>query len=184
MCLSALIYMCIYRFTRLGRGLYYRYHNGRNSSWVPPSTTIAHSSTHVIIPDPHGAPPTPIPLHQSPSLTSLTPPSLRSLPMLCSHCPGWVCFAEKTNPQCIPYMSTAKSAQQIIGSLLKLVLARDATLGSELSPATSIYHVSVQPCFDKKLEASRLVSDYYEMDRYVSMDTLSLYRYLYVHVYA
>ena len=71
------------------------------------------------------------------------------LPMLSSHCPGFVCFAEKTHPEAIPYISTCRSAQQIAGRLLK---------GHVFPPgsgAGSVYHVTIMPCFDKKLEASR-----------------------------
>ena len=77
------------------------------------------------------------------------------LPMLISQCPGWVCYAEKTSPQVIPYMSSTKSAQQIIGSIMKNVINSENN--------DNYYIVSVQPCFDKKLEASRL--DFYNDDR-------------------
>jgi iron only hydrogenase large subunit-like protein len=45
-----------------------------------------------------------------------------SLPMFTSHCPGWVCYAEKTSAQAIPYMSTVKSPQQIVGAIMKNLL--------------------------------------------------------------
>jgi iron only hydrogenase large subunit-like protein len=76
--------------------------------------------------------------------------SYTALPMLASACPGWVCYAEKTQPSALPYISTAKSPQQTMGSLLKFILAREM----KVAPA-SILHVTVMPCFDKKLEASR-----------------------------
>lgn len=41
------------------------------------------------------------------------PPRYEALPMLASACPGWVCYAEKTTPQALPYISTAKSPQQV-----------------------------------------------------------------------
>ena len=64
---------------------------------------------------------------------------------------GWICYAEKTHGSFIlPYISTTKSPQQIMGSLVKDYLAQK--LGK--SPDT-FYHVTVMPCFDKKLEASR-----------------------------
>jgi hypothetical protein len=47
------------------------------------------------------------------------------LPVLTSHCPGWVCYAEKTSPQAIPYMSTVKSAQQIVGTIVKNLILSD-----------------------------------------------------------
>ncbi len=40
-------------------------------------------------------------------------PRHEALPMLASACPGWVCYAEKTTPQALPYISTAKSPQQV-----------------------------------------------------------------------
>lgn len=75
----------------------------------------------------------------------------KSLPMLCGSCPGWVCYAEKTHGSFIlPYISTAKSPQQVMGSLVKHYL------GGKLGyTPDKIYHVTVEPCFDKKLEASR-----------------------------
>ena len=66
-----------------------------------------------------------------------------------------VCYAEKTHGSYIlPYISTAKSPQQIIGSLVKDYLAQLLRVTPDL-----IYHVTVMPCFDKKLEASR--NDFY-----------------------
>ena len=41
------------------------------------------------------------------------------LPMLASNCPGWICYAEKTHPEAIPYISTCRSPQQIVGRALK-----------------------------------------------------------------
>ncbi|XP_057717658.1 cytosolic Fe-S cluster assembly factor narfl isoform X2 [Corythoichthys intestinalis] len=79
----------------------------------------------------------------------------RGLPMMTSACPGWICYAEKTHGQFIlPYISTTRSPQQMMGSLVKGYFAEQ----QGLSPH-QIYHVAVMPCFDKKLEASR--SDFY-----------------------
>ena len=78
------------------------------------------------------------------------PSPLAQGPMIVSHCPGWVCYAEKTLPESLPYVSTAKSSQQILGATLK---AYFSALSDE---AESMYVACVQPCFDKKLEASRL----------------------------
>ncbi|KFO89446.1 Cytosolic Fe-S cluster assembly factor NARFL, partial [Buceros rhinoceros silvestris] len=75
----------------------------------------------------------------------------KALPMLASACPGWICYAEKTHGSfIIPYISTAKSPQQVMGSLVKGCFAEQ----QHLTPA-QIYHVTVMPCYDKKLEASR-----------------------------
>ncbi|NXU11734.1 NARFL factor, partial [Pardalotus punctatus] len=75
----------------------------------------------------------------------------KALPMLASACPGWICYAEKTHGSfIIPYISTTKSPQQVMGSLVKGYFAEQQNL-----PPDRIYHVTVMPCYDKKLEASR-----------------------------
>lgn len=75
------------------------------------------------------------------------------IPMFVSQCPGWVCYAEKTFPQAIPFISTTKSPQQIFGTLFREILFERTGIARN-----NIYTVSIQPCFDKKLEASRKVS--------------------------
>lgn len=81
------------------------------------------------------------------------------LPMLSSSCPGWVCYAEKTHGNFIlPYISVTKSPQQIMGSLVKYHFAENMGLSPE-----QIYHVTVMPCYDKKLEASR--EDFYNQQK-------------------
>ncbi|XP_009955403.1 PREDICTED: cytosolic Fe-S cluster assembly factor NARFL [Leptosomus discolor] len=75
----------------------------------------------------------------------------KALPMLASACPGWICYAEKTHGSfIIPYISTTKSPQQVMGSLVKGYFAEQQRLTPD-----QIYHVTVMPCYDKKLEASR-----------------------------
>ncbi|KAL9936147.1 hypothetical protein V8E36_004989 [Tilletia maclaganii] len=78
------------------------------------------------------------------------------LPMLASACPGWVCYAEKTHAELLPLMSTTKSPQQIAGVLAKQFLPRPTGSGYR----RGVYHVTVMPCYDKKLEASR--SDFFD----------------------
>lgn len=111
------------------------------------------------------------------------------IPVLTSHCPGWVCYVEKSQQQAIPYLSTVKSAQQILGITFKSLFQQGniLSLSDKTTTATTkilstiasdnnnahitsvfnecksssfnqdVYFVSVQPCFDKKLESSRLV---------------------------
>lgn len=68
----------------------------------------------------------------------------RQFPIISSVCPGWICYAEKTNGDLIiPHISKVRSPQQIMGALLKRIRERN------------VYHVTLMPCFDKKLEASR-----------------------------
>ncbi len=71
-------------------------------------------------------------------------------PIISSACPGWICYAEKTQPHVLPYLSHLKSPQALTGTLLKTVLSRRLNV----DPG-QIWHVAVMPCFDKKLEASR-----------------------------
>ncbi|VDP94839.1 unnamed protein product, partial [Echinostoma caproni] len=59
---------------------------------------------------------------------------------------GWVCYAEKTYGEgfsLVPYLSRTRSPQQTIGRLVKL------------NNPKSVFHITIMPCFDKKLEASR-----------------------------
>lgn len=81
-----------------------------------------------------------------------------SLPLLTSACPGWICYAEKTQPGSLPYISKVKSPQQIMGTVVKEYFAQkiaNGASGSEESRFTSFYHATVMPCYDKKLESSR-----------------------------
>ncbi|VVA93429.1 unnamed protein product [Arabis nemorensis] len=73
------------------------------------------------------------------------------LPVLSSACPGWICYAEKQlGSYILPYVSSVKSPQQTIGAVIKHHLCQ--ALGLRLE---EVYHVTVMPCYDKKLEASR-----------------------------
>jgi cytochrome oxidase assembly protein ShyY1 len=119
----------------------------------------------------------------------------KRLPLLTSSCPGWICFVEKTHPEAIPYLSTVKSPQQVMGSLVKSCTARSGAVanaaqeqrqeteqdvamdisssgvvslgattveeasakevGSSVRTTPRVYHLTIMPCPDKKLEASR-----------------------------
>ncbi|KAI9182904.1 Cytosolic Fe-S cluster assembly factor nar1 [Blastocladiella emersonii ATCC 22665] len=74
--------------------------------------------------------------------------SQQRLPMLASACPGWICYAEKTQPFVLPLISSAKSPQQVAGAVVR-----------QAGDLARAYHVAVMPCYDKKLEASR--ADFY-----------------------
>ncbi|KAK6932846.1 Iron hydrogenase, small subunit [Dillenia turbinata] len=74
-----------------------------------------------------------------------------SLPMISAACPGWICYAEKTlGSFVLPYISPVKSPQQTIGATIKHYISQKMHLKPE-----EIYHVTVMPCYDKKLEAAR-----------------------------
>ncbi|KAL1741841.1 iron hydrogenase [Schizophyllum fasciatum] len=72
------------------------------------------------------------------------------LPMIASACPGWICYAEKTHAEMLPYISKTKSPQQIMGTLVKQWMGERCGAHPD-----DIYHLAVMPCYDKKLEASR-----------------------------
>ncbi|KAF8414241.1 hypothetical protein HHK36_002241 [Tetracentron sinense] len=74
-----------------------------------------------------------------------------SIPMLSSACPGWICYAEKTlGSYILPYISSVKSPQQAIGATIKHYICQKMGIIPE-----QVYHVTVMPCYDKKLEAAR-----------------------------
>ncbi|KAJ7045532.1 iron hydrogenase [Mycena alexandri] len=80
--------------------------------------------------------------------------STGQMPMLASACPGWICYAEKAHAEMLPFIARTKSPQQVMGTLVKNWMGQTwDKLPHE------IYHVSVMPCYDKKLEASR--TDFY-----------------------
>ncbi|EFR03743.1 LET1 [Nannizzia gypsea CBS 118893] len=76
--------------------------------------------------------------------------SIPSRPVLASSCPGWICYAEKTHPHVLPYLSRLKSPQALTGTFLKTIISKKLNI----SPSC-IWHLAIMPCFDKKLEASR-----------------------------
>ena len=120
---------------------------------MKPPTSVAHSSTRSYVYQDDG---------KSELVMHTYSHAPKFLPMLSSHCPGWVCYAEKTQPESLSYLSEVKSAQQIIGCLLKCVFPASASISTtlNLSSMMPFFIVSVQPCFDKKLEASR--KDFYD----------------------
>jgi ferredoxin hydrogenase large subunit len=72
------------------------------------------------------------------------------LPQFTSCCPAWVRLVETKYPSLIPNLSSAKSPQQMAGTVAK-------TYGTKVwgKPAEKIYTVGIMPCTAKKLEASR-----------------------------
>ena len=73
-----------------------------------------------------------------------------ALPMTTSCSPGWVKFLEHFFPEQIPNVSTAKSPQQMLGTVAKTYYAKNKGLRPE-----DIIVVSVMPCTAKKFEAQR-----------------------------
>ena len=73
-----------------------------------------------------------------------------SLPQFTSCSPGWVKFIEHFYPEHIKYLSTAKSPQQMFGSVIKTFYAEE----EGIDPA-SIVTVALMPCAAKKFECNR-----------------------------
>ncbi len=74
----------------------------------------------------------------------------KPLPMFTSCCPAWVKYVEEFNPELLPNISTCKSPQQMMGSVIKNYYAKV----EKLEPK-KIYSVSIMPCTAKKFEAQR-----------------------------
>jgi iron-only hydrogenase group A len=72
------------------------------------------------------------------------------LPMMTSCSPGWIKYVEQFFPDFIENLSTCKSPQQMLGSLIKSYYAEK----EGINPA-DIYSVSIMPCTAKKFEAAR-----------------------------
>ena len=68
-------------------------------------------------------------------------------PMFTSCCPGWVSFAKTQYPDILPQLSTAKSPQQMFGTVIKTYFAQKKGIKPE-----NISCVSLMPCLSKKRE--------------------------------
>jgi iron only hydrogenase large subunit-like protein len=65
-----------------------------------------------------------------------------SSPVLCSECPGWVCYAEKVVGElAIPYMSEVKSPQQIQGRFIKKHSNMKIFCSRDQEPPKDIMHI-------------------------------------------
>ena len=72
------------------------------------------------------------------------------LPMFTTCCPSWDMFAERLYPELIPYLSTVKSPQAILSSVIKTYFANKIGVKPE-----DIVHIVVAPCAMKKEEAKK-----------------------------
>ncbi|MGG5461338.1 [FeFe] hydrogenase, group A [Clostridium sp. B9] len=72
------------------------------------------------------------------------------LPMFTSCCPAWIKWAERFRPDLLPYISTCKSPQQLLGATIKTYFAEKNNL-----PPSDIFVTSIKPCTAKKFEALR-----------------------------
>ncbi|MDP0493278.1 MAG: NADH-dependent [FeFe] hydrogenase, group A6 [Fusobacterium sp. JB021] len=72
------------------------------------------------------------------------------LPLYTSCCPSWVRFAELKYPEILDNISTARSPQQIFGSIAKNIWAPKNDIKRE-----DLVCVSIMPCISKKYECTR-----------------------------
>ena len=73
-----------------------------------------------------------------------------NIPLISGCCPAWVKFAEQWYPGLLPFLSTTKSPQQMLGAILKSWYPEQ----TGIDPA-GIFSVAVAPCTAKKFEAQR-----------------------------
>lgn len=72
---------------------------------------------------------------------------LEKYPMFTSCCPGWVSFIKSRYPELVKQLSTAKSPQQMFGSVIKNYFAEKTGKTPD-----KIFSVSIMPCTAKKAE--------------------------------
>lgn len=72
------------------------------------------------------------------------------LPQFTSCCPAWVKFVEHNYPHLLPNLSTVKSPQQALGTVIKKIYSRKIGVSED-----QIFLVSFMPCTAKKFEAQR-----------------------------
>lgn len=72
---------------------------------------------------------------------------LKDRPMFTSCCPGWIRFIKSQYPHLVKHLSTAKSPQQMFGSVMKTYFAK--SIGVD---PNNICTVSIMPCVAKKGE--------------------------------
>lgn len=73
-----------------------------------------------------------------------------NLPLISSCCPAWVKYVEQSHPELIPNLSSLKSPQQIMGSLIRYYMEK-----KEGVHADKIFSVAIMPCTAKKYEMQR-----------------------------
>ena len=71
----------------------------------------------------------------------------KDMPMFTSCCPGWLRMLKSKYPELLPRLSTAKSPQQMFGSVMKSYFAEKINV-----EPSKLYTVSIMPCLAKKDE--------------------------------
>ncbi|HNX28916.1 MAG TPA: [FeFe] hydrogenase, group A [Syntrophomonadaceae bacterium] len=93
------------------------------------------------------------------------------LPQFTSCCPAWIKYAEDNYPAILPYISSAKSPQQMFGPVAKTYAAQKLNV----NPADMVV-VSVMPCTAKKYECDRpefVASGYKDVDYVITTRELA-----------
>lgn len=80
-------------------------------------------------------------------LKKLNHKETEKLPLFTSCCPGWIRFLKSEFPHMVDNLSSAKSPQQMFGSLAKTYFADKLNLDSK-----KIFSISIMPCLAKKDE--------------------------------
>ncbi len=83
-------------------------------------------------------------------LERMKKPEAHQWPMFTSCCPGWVRFLKSQYPEMTGQLSTAKSPQQMFGSVMKSYFAEKVL---RVDPSR-IFSVSIMPCTAKKAECA------------------------------
>lgn len=74
----------------------------------------------------------------------------KKLPMFTTCCPTWYTFVERLYPSLIPYLSTLKSPQAVLASIVKTYFAEKNKI-----PLDRLVHIVLAPCEMKKEEARK-----------------------------
>lgn len=74
----------------------------------------------------------------------------QNIPQFTSCCPAWVKYAEQFYPEYLDNLSSCRSPQQMLGSLVKKHYSKELGI-----PAQDLFMISIMPCTAKKFEAQR-----------------------------
>lgn len=88
------------------------------------------------------------------------------MPMFTSCCPGWINLVEKTYPELLPQLSSCKSPQGMLSTLIRAHFARLKNVAPE-----DVSIVSIMPCVAKKDEIARPQLSYVGADGVRRQDT-------------
>jgi len=75
----------------------------------------------------------------------------KPLPMFTSCCPAWIRYLEFYRPDLINHITTVKSPQNMLGSLIKTYWAQENGIDPQ-----NIKIVSVMPCTAKKYDITKI----------------------------